>query len=187
MYSLFSFPPLSMALIKNTHGVVVAVTDERKAYLLNPNPVAIGANGKPKTDANGNTFPIKKAAHEIGWSDVSKAEEAEYYEKLEEEQAAAEEVTNAKEAAGMVATAAVLAQQRAEKSAEKAVKRNAKAKPSKSEVRRKNAQEGKDGDAADMEIKVREAEGDAEKYDALSDNEKEMYLELFESAPEGAK
>lgn len=36
---------------------------------------------------------------------------------------------------------------------------------------------------AEVEAKVRDAEGDKAKYSALSDEEKQMYLELFEEVP----
>ncbi len=182
-----------MPLIKNPKGVIVSVPADRKAYLLNENPVALNIHGKPKTDANGNTFPIKKAENEKGWKEVTKAEADAYNEQLEEDQIAAEEATNATEAAGMVAVAAALATKKAgsaqERAANSRTKKNSAKKPI---VKTEEEQTQDDADAAaklkiESEGRVRDAEGDAAKYDALTDEEKALYIELFEGAPEGSK
>ncbi len=49
--------------------------------------------------------------------------------------------------------------------------------------KKKTKKQLKEEEAA-LEIEVRDAEGDVEKYEALSDDGKKLYIELFESAPE---
>ncbi len=166
-----------MPLIKNKKGVIVAVDAARKAYLLNPKPVALKTDGSPKTDANGKTFPVLKAEHEIGWTDVTAAEEAAYNEELEEAQESAQKVTQAQEAAGLVAVAAAMG-------AKKAVEADHANATGKNKAGRKSkAQKAAEAEAEaklkeEKEAKVRDAEGDKEKYDALSDDEKAMYADL---------
>lgn len=68
----------------------------------------------------------------------------------------------------------------AERGEETKPKKAPAAKPAKTQ---KQAKEEKPEDAAAMEANVRDAEGDAAKFAALSDDEKEMYLELFGEEP----
>lgn len=169
-----------MPLIKNKKGTIVSVDEKRKAYLLNDKPVLLRPDGKPKVDANGNTVPLVKSADEIGWTDVSKAEEAAYYEKLEADQEAANEVSQAAEAAALTAVAATMAANNAQKKAHNAAKG---AKPGRKSNAQKEQEAAAQKAAEEMEMRVRDAEGDPAKYEALSEDEKEMYVTLFGAVP----
>ena len=171
-----------MPLIKNPKGTIVAVTAERKNYLLTPNPPALMADGTPKRNSNGKIATLVKAEHEFGWSDVTAEEEKEYNEQLEADQEDAENVSNANEAAGLMAVGAALA---AKKAAD-ADQKNATKSKGKGKGGRKSNEQKEQEKKDEMEKHVVDAEGDAEKYDALTDDERAMYLEKFEAAPEGA-
>lgn len=154
--------------LKNQKGRIVEVPDERGKYLLDPNPVLLRKDGKPKTDNDGNTFPLVKSKHEEGYTVPTKAEIKEYEDRQEEGRTASEEEAEMREAgARAIAGAAMLAN------------RASKKKP----VAKKPAPKEDD----ELEGTVRDAEDDVEKYDALSEEGKALYLELFGDAPEGAK
>lgn len=156
--------------LKNPKGRIVDVSDERGAYLLNPNPVLMRKDGKPKTDNDGNTFPLVKSKHEEGYTVPTKAEIKAYEDQQEAEQNLAQEEADMREAgARAIAGAAMLAN--------RAVKTTTK------KTTKKKEPEG----GEELEASVRDAEGDAEKYDELSEDGKALYLELFGEAPEGAK
>lgn len=156
--------------LKNQKGRIVDVSDERGKYLLDPNPVLMRRDGKPKTDNDGNTFPLVKSKHEEGYTVPTKAEIKAYEDQQEAEQAQSQEEADMREAgARAIAGAAMLAN--------RAVKTAAK-KPTK-KVEQKEDEE--------LEATVRDAEDDAKKYDELTEEGKALYLELFGDAPEGAK
>jgi hypothetical protein len=157
-------------LVKNPKGRIVSVSEEFGAYLLDPKPVLMRRDGKPKTDLDGNTFPLVKAEHEKGFTLPSKAEIAAYEKEEEEGREGAENEQALRDAgARAIAGAALLANNAAKTS----IKKKVKAAPQ--------------ADPVEDEATVRDAEGDAKKYNALSDTQKELYIELFTDAPEGAE
>lgn len=171
---------MSLILIKNKKGRIVSVSAARKKFLLDPKPVALKANGQPKEDANGNFYPILKSRDEEGWTDVTPEEVKAYEAALEEDMQDANEVKDAQRAAE-------LATQTASALAAKANSADTKNANKKSTAGRKsNAQKEAEAAAAkeELEAAVRDAEGDKAKYDALSDDGKEMYLSLFGDSPE---
>lgn len=157
--------------LKNQKGRIVEVDDARAAYLLNPNPVLLRKDGKPKTNEDGDTFPLVKSKHEEGYTKPTAAEIKAYEEGENESREAYEEEQGMRNAGAQAMLAAAMMANRA--NAPK------KAKPAK---KVKEAQ-----DDGDIEASVRDAEGNAAAYDALSDEGKEMYVSIFGEAPEGAK
>ena len=161
-----------MPLIKNPKGVVVSVTKERKDYLLKDNPPVMDSEGNPRKNNNGKIATHLKAMNEYGWTEPSADEIAEYNSRLEDDQSEAAEAAEAREAAGLTAVAAALATQKAaaaeNKASKKAGRPSKAAKAAEAEAQAKLA----------TEAKVRDAEGDKEKFDALNDEEKEMYAAL---------
>ncbi len=166
-----------LTLIKNPKGRVVSVSPERKKYLLDPNPVALKVNGQPKEDNNGNKIPLIKAEYERGWLDVTQAEYDDFVDEMESGQDDAQEAEDAVRAATLAtATAAQLSAKAGGSTAKKTA------------GRKSNAQKAAEAKLKEeLEASVRDAEDDAEKYAALSDDGKAMYLELFGDAPEEAK
>ncbi len=162
--------------LKNPKGRIVEVTDERGEYLLNTNPVLLREDGKPKTDLDGRTYPLIKGEHEKGYTTPSPSEVKAYEAEQQASRDQIEEEQNLRMAGAQAMIASTLLSQRA----------NVVAKPKKAEKKAK-AQDVDDGADVDLEIQARDAEGDAKKYDALSDEAKEMYIALFGDAPEGAK
>ena len=168
-----------MPLIKNPKGKIVAVTKERKQYLLSDNPYALDAEGNPKKNNNGKYATLIKAAHEFGWMEVTADEAKAYEDQLAEDQEAAEGVTLAHEAAGITAVAAALAAKRASDADQKNAAGKGKVKAGGPGRKTKAEKEAEAKLAAEeMEKRVRDAEGDKDKYEALSDDEKELYVQL---------
>lgn len=165
-------------LLKNPRGRIVSVSEERGEYLLNPHPVLLNSKGKPKLNKDGEEIPVIKARYEEGYTKPTKEEIDAYMEKREEDQEAAEEAQDAQDAAAAAAAAASLAAVKAAQAGSKAKKGGRKSKAQK-EAEAKEAEEKK----AEMEGKVRDAEGDKAKYDALSDDEKKMYADLGMEVP----
>lgn len=185
---LVSLPKSFMALtlIKNKKGRIVSCSPERKKFLLDTKPVALKANGQPKEDNNGNPIRIIKSQEEEGWSDVTPAEQKQFEAELAAEQDEAQEVQDAQRAAMLATETAASLTAKAGNVAQRNA--NAKGKPGRKSKAEKEAEESAAAKVKEeMEAKVREAQDDAEKYDALSDDEKAMYIELFEEAPQGSK
>ena len=157
---------MALTLIKNKHGRVVSTTPERKKFLLDPKPMALKRNGQPKENANGDPIYLVKSQDEIGWTDVTPAEVKEFEQDIARGQEAAEEVEDATNAAKFATATAAKLSADASKAGAKAL----------SKVAKKAQEEAKMKE--EMEAKVRDAEGDKVKYDALSDDEKEMYVAL---------
>lgn len=169
---------MAITLIKNKHGRVVSTSPERKKYLLANIVYALKKNGQPKEDANGEPIKMVKSQDEIGWTDVTPAEQKRFEEELEQSQIDAEEVEDAQRAAKLAtATASKLAADAGKKD-----QKNSKAQAA-AEKKLKDEADAK----SELEADVRDAEGNAKKYDALTDDGKALYLELFGGAPEGAK
>lgn len=163
-------------LLKNPRGRIVSVTQERGEYLLNPRPVLLNSKGKPRLNAEGEEIPLIKARYEEGYTKPTQAEIDAYLEKQAEDQAAAEEAAEATNAAAVAATAASMAAARAAQVGNKTT--------AKKGGRKSNAQKAAEQEArAEMEGKVRDAEGDKAKYDALSDEEKKLFAELGMEVP----
>lgn len=158
--------------LKNPKGRIVEVDDARAAYLLDPKPVLLRKDGKPKTNEDGDTFPLVKAKHEEGYTKPTAAEIKAYEEEEEEKREQHEEEQGLRAAGAQAMVAASMLANRANST-------------KKTKVKEKKVKEEK-GDE-ELEATVRDAEGDAAKYDALSDEGKEMYITFFGEAPEGAK
>lgn len=160
--------------LKNKKGRIVEVDDKRAEYLLNPNPVLLRKDGKPKTNEDGDTFPLVKSKDEEGYTKPTAAEIKAY----EAEQDAAREQYEEEQGLRAAGAQAMVA------AAMLGNKANRVQKP-----KAKKAKEEKEDDTggADMEATVRDAEGDAKKYNALDDTGKEMYIGIFGEAPEGAE
>lgn len=156
--------------LKNKKGRIVEVDDKRAAYLLDPNPVLLRKDGKPKTNEEGDTFSLVKSKDEEGYTKPTAAEIKAYEAEQEEQREQHEEMENMKNAGAQAIAAAALMANRANK-------------PQKP----KKVKEKKEDDGAELEATVRDAEGDAEKYNALDDAGKEMYIGFFGEAPEGAE
>jgi hypothetical protein len=160
--------------LKNKKGRIVTVTDERGAYLLDPNPLLLRKDGKPKTNEDGDVFPLVKSKDDEGFTVPTKAEIAAYEAEQEEARERYEEEQGLRNAGAQAMVAAAMMANKANRVSKPATKRKAK------------EEKGDDG-GADLEATVRDAEGDAKKYNALDDAGKEMYIGIFGEAPEGAE
>ncbi len=119
---------------------------------------------------------LLKSRDEEGWTDVTKAEYDAFVEEMEADMEDADRVKDAQNAAELATqTAAALTAK-----AGKADQLNNTAK--KTAGRKSNVQKAEEAAAQKLkdetEARVREAEGDKVKYDALTDDEKEMYTSL---------
>lgn len=168
-------------LIKNKHGKISQVTAERKKFLLDPAPILLRPNGKPKLNDEGDPIIAVKGEYEKGYTDVTPQEEKEYWAMMDSRMEQREEEEEAQEVAKAAADAAVAASVRAAKAGtgKKGGRKSNAQKAAEEEEAKKQEEEKR----AEMEGKVRDAEGDKAKYDALSDEEKKMYIDLFGDAP----
>lgn len=175
----FFFSSNFMPLIKNPKGTIVSVTKEQKQYLLLDNPPVLDIEGNPRKNNNGKIATHLKAAHEFGWKEPTADEVKTYEDQLAEDQEAAEAVTLAHEAAGITVVAAALAAKRASDADQKNAAGKGKVKAGGPGRKTKAEKEAEAKLAAEeMEKRVRDAEGDKDKYEALSDDEKELYVQL---------
>lgn len=165
-------------LIKNKHGKISQVTAERKKFLLDPAPILLKPNGKPKLDSEGEPILAVKGEYEKDYVDVTPKEAKEYWDMMDARAEQREEEEEAQEVAKAAADAAVQASVRAAKAGAGKGKGGRKSNAQK-EAEEKEAEEKR----AEMEVKVREADGDKAKYDALNDEEKELFAELKLEVP----
>lgn len=170
------------ALIKNKHGKISQISDERKKFLLDPHPILMKANGKPKLDPEGDPIFAVKGEYEKGYVDVTPAEEKAYWAEMEARKEQRDEEDEAQEIANAAANAAIQASVRAAKAGTGKGKSGRKSNAQK-EAEEAEAKKVEEEKKAAMEVTVRAAEGDKAKYDALSDEEKKMYADLELEVP----